>query len=393
MDEGGGQEGRQDVPQAAAAAEEELLLLHDYEHYVRSRGIAPADPAAVVRAGEAELAERLRAGEVYQEAAHREAFRAADERERAKEEERREVLAGLEEEGAAFAVLAGSSGREIPGVPARPLVAWCDTVYAMVRWRVAAEESGGGAPFRRVLDLHQFAAGAVGTMVLVLVPALEAAGGADLANLLPPLLPEHQVVDLCRLAHYLQCSPILDATVAVLAGAVDLDNCLSLCQMADQLSLPVLFEAAVSRAIGSLDEIEGSEVWEEDLPTPLKHLILTLRNAAHSSIVGRGRQLTEAFFSSREEFMAIFSDSIREKKERLAEARRRQDEVVRERLGRGGRHRDPYGGSVGDAAAKIERQARRIETLEGFYRDQKKIFSSAGDGGQVGEPFRLGVAR
>ena len=46
------------MPQAAAAAEEELLLLHDYEHYVRSRGIAPADPAAVVRAGEAELAER-----------------------------------------------------------------------------------------------------------------------------------------------------------------------------------------------------------------------------------------------------------------------------------------------------------------------------------------------
>ena len=103
-------------------------------------------------------------------------------------------------------------------------------------------------------------------------------------------------------------------------------------------------------------------------------------------------------------FLAIFSDNIREQRERLAEAKRRQEKIISDRTRNPrGRHRDPYGGSVKDAEIKIERQERRLQTLETFYQEQKLIFSGGGGSGCGGlgasnmakdekQPFQLGYS-
>jgi len=62
----------------------------------------------------------------------------------------------------------------------------------------------------------------------------------------------------------------------------------------------------------------------------------------------------------------------------LGEAKLRQEEIIQERNVRGGRHRDPMGGSVRDAALKIAKQESRIQTLECFFKEQKLIFASNG---------------
>ena len=53
---------------------------------------------------------------------------------------------------------------------------------------------------------------------------------------------------------------------------------------------------------------------------------------------------------------------------------------------------DVYGGSVMDAAMKIEKQERRVQTLELFYREQREIFSrdaNRGGDGMFKSEFNL----
>ena len=121
-----------------------------------------------------------------------------------------------------------------------------------------------------------------------------------------------------------------------------------------------------------------------------------MRNLLRSSIIGRGSKISGVFFSSGNEFLAIFRETISVQKERLAEARERLEEVVRERKEefdmkrqRRGRWFDSseaaeqkfvYGGDVSYSMRQIEKQAKRLATLESFYREQKLIFSKFGDG-------------
>ena len=61
------------------------------------------------------------------------------------------------------------------------------------------------------------------------------------------------------------------------------------------------------------------------------------------------------------------------------EAKLRQEEIIKERKLRGGRHyKDPQGGSVRDAALKIAKQEKRIQTLDQFFKEQKLIFAANG---------------
>jgi hypothetical protein len=54
------------------------------------------------------------------------------------------------------------------------------------------------------------------------------------------------IMDACRLAHYLQCNELLEKIVKIVIAEIDSANCLSLCQLADQLALPSLMEANLS---------------------------------------------------------------------------------------------------------------------------------------------------
>ncbi len=119
-----------------------------------------------------------------------------------------------------------------------------------------------------------------------------------------------------------------------------------------------------------------------------------MRNVLRSSLIGRGSKATGLFFSSAAEFLAIFRETIRDQEERLAEARERCDELIRERIVEWAamcQRRGPwfdrstkaqneyvYRTDVMYSLEKIERQSRRLQTLRLFYEDQKLIFVGGG---------------
>lgn len=250
-------------------------------------------------------------------------------------------------------------------------------------------------------------------------------------------ISERHIVEHIKLAHYLQCRSVLNTLVPIIERSIDSRNCMAICSLADTLNLKSLFEASVNHVIERLDAFQGTapldggeggggrrkppsascgdnnggsgnkgeeeenesskEIWAT-LPHELRSRVLTMRNVLRSSVIGRGSKVSGLFFSSGTEFLAIFRETLQEQRERLAEARERGDEVVRERTEewlarsrRRGRWFDRsaeaerefvYGPDVVYALDKIEKQSRRLETLQTFYDEQKEIFGRgfAGDG-------------
>ena len=243
-------------------------------------------------------------------------------------------------------------------------------------------------------------------------------------------ISEQNIVECVKVAHYLQCRVILDALSEILERAIDSQNCMSLCSLADALNLKSLFESSVNYVIERLDALQGGsaslecgsdaggagsrrpsstlssdeggstdynskegepikELWAT-LPYELRSRVLTMRNVMRSSVIGRGSKVSGLFFSSGNEFLAIFRETIRDNKERLADAKERHEEVIRERAEewvircqrRGmwfdrsaeAKNKWVHGADVAYALEKIEKQSRRIATLESFYEEQKTIF-------------------
>ena len=192
-------------------------------------------------------------------------------------------------------------------------------------------------------------------------------------------IPSECIIECCRIAHYLQSREILDSIVSVISSSIDAENCTSILILADQLQLPSLSQSSMRFVMERLDSIQENEFWD-DVPKALKIHLVTLRNAAMSSLVAKSHS-KKVCFSSSKEFLGIFSDTIQEHRERLREAKLRQREIIeeRERLNASrGRYRvaiDVMGGDVRYAGTKIEKQERRIQTLETFYSEQKAIFS------------------
>ena len=233
-------------------------------------------------------------------------------------------------------------------------------------------------------------------------------------------ISERDIVECTKLAHYLQCSVVLDALTSILLNDIDSKNCMAMCSLADQLNLKSLFEASVNHVIERLDVFtptgtEGSdddgekddggsgdddkkkdeidEMWSS-IPNELRSRVLTMRNVMRSSVIGRGSKVSGLFFSSGDEFLAIFRETIRDKKERLKDAQQRHEEVIGERekewnirSERRGTWFDRseaakksfiHGPDVKYALAKIEDQTKRLQTLESFYEEQKMIFNNSG---------------
>jgi len=273
-------------------------------------------------------------------------------------------------------------------------------------------------------------------------------------------ISEQHIVEHLKLAHFLQCRSILDTLIPIVQLSIDSDNCMAICSLADVLNLKSLFEASVNYVIERLDAFQGTttsgggaaslgdnsegrassssssssgrvqqqqrrsssstisssitsnnnnndngegetaeEIWAS-LPHELRSRVLTMRNVMRSSVIGRGSKVSGLFFSSGSEFLAIFYETIRDQRERLAEAKERGDEVVRERKAewvvrcerRRGRWFDAssearekfvYGPDVVYAMGKVEKQVRRLETLESFYDEQKAIFKGGGFGSEI----------
>jgi len=206
-----------------------------------------------------------------------------------------------------------------------------------------------------------------------------------LALYLKPLadIQEEFVVDCCHMAHFLQCQRVLDSTTQILLRHVDSDNCLSLCQMADQLELPDLFERALFHMLKSLDHLESHETYEDFSPE-LKDRIADIRavftnhrmektstkdnltnnnmavdnndpqSGAPSSNHHNKKQL---YFTSLDEYIAIFAENVQYHRERLEEAKEQNSADY-----------SSY------AQTKIEKQELRVLTLETMLAEQKRLF-------------------
>ena len=267
----------------------------------------------------------------------------------------------------------------IHGIGLRNLVDQCDTFVTLVSWETHTSSIMENS---HVFQLIQFEKDAVEHFLdLVDVKA------TDSSQSIVDFILNDFIIDCCYVAHYLQASEILEEIVSVIQESIDYENCTSIFVLADELQLMALRQASMKHVLERLDKIKTSELWDS-IPKSLQNHILTLQNAAQSSIIGRG-QTKNVIFSSSHEFLAMFHDTLTLHKERLRETKLRQEEIIKERKREGSnsmlqfgrfskRHvqeKDVFGGSVEDAAKKILKQEERVRTLQIFYNEQKAIFA------------------
>jgi hypothetical protein len=188
----------------------------------------------------------------------------------------------------------------------------------------------------------------------------------------PPCPPPDLVIELLELARFVGCSKATEQLSDFVASNIDADNVASICQLADRLNLPSLFEESLSFIMKKLEDVRTHPFYSE-MTNDLQRRLSAMQSMVKSSIIGSG-QRSNLFFSSSDEFLSIFSDSLRDQRERLWEAKRRNDEVYHQRKWRGPGSLD----SVNYAQGKIEKQEERLKTLEVFLAEQKKIFKGGG---------------
>eukprot|EP00525_Craspedostauros_australis_P003165 CAMPEP_0198128916 /NCGR_PEP_ID=MMETSP1442-20131203/50461_1 /TAXON_ID= /ORGANISM="Craspedostauros australis, Strain CCMP3328" /LENGTH=448 /DNA_ID=CAMNT_0043789173 /DNA_START=70 /DNA_END=1416 /DNA_ORIENTATION=- len=186
-------------------------------------------------------------------------------------------------------------------------------------------------------------------------------------------LPFTYWAEACRIAHYLQCAEEVQQLVALLEQNITTSNCLYLIQLADQLSLHTLFEAALQFMLTQVGNLESSEWWSQIESSDLKESLQTMTSLLQTSLLHRGgKRRTNLFFSTLDEYLAIFAEQVEYYQERLEDARRSQS-MLKHRMENRGRH-----GHTTDAwqyaQDKIVRQETRVQTLKQALKDQKRLF-------------------
>ena len=247
-----------------------------------------------------------------------------------------------------------TSGSAIADVKLKELAESCDTVYALASsWNFYSSDREE----KMRVSLENYSEKSVRTFLSLLdnMTEIEELSG-------------EAIVDCCQMAHYLQNAAILQKTTAILLDSIDSENCLSICQLADQLNLDELFERSVRHMIKSLMGIvEGddsqSEAWGHLTPE-LQQRILAIKGALQSSVHDGSRNCL--YFSSLTEYISIFAERVQYCRERLAEAREQHEQMI------------PRTKNWFDTLTKIERQENRVRTLEAVLAEQKKLFSGQG---------------
>ncbi len=273
---------------AENVARADLPLLHDLDHYVRMNGIT--QEAAGPNLNEIEEARRFTEFEEYQKSVHKSIF---EEAKQSNEESKKKMF--LEIHSSEKIALRTAKGDVIEDLPFIVMASKCDTIYSIASSRFTCDPSLKDLCF----DLQHFEHELVGIFINVLFRKIRVEE-----------IPDDSVIDCLKLSHYLQCSEIFQPIIQIIETSIDAKNCISICQLADQLQIPSLFETSLSFMVGTFNKIQNHELWEE-LPTVLQNRLLTLRSAVQSSILCRGHK-SKVFFHSSQEFLAIFSDNIRE---------------------------------------------------------------------------------
>jgi hypothetical protein len=188
-------------------------------------------------------------------------------------------------------------------------------------------------------------------------------------------LPDHHIVDCCRIANYLQCHNILQQVVEeVLMPSIDSGNCMSLCQLADQLSLAKLHTASLNHVLKTLDSIqeEGSDNSGDLINTIAFNNTDKLNNEyltpelqlkiKHVKQILMSQNRKNVFFDTFVEYIAMLAEQYQYYKERLDEAREQQ--AIHE----------PNTAGWNYSQAKIEQQAIKVKRLRTFLQEQKRVF-------------------
>jgi hypothetical protein len=328
--------------------EEDLIpeshRLEDLHTWLRKNALLQDDGAQLPRSDLLEERERFENYFYYQQSIHESIFANQQAIEQQQRQERVQILNRFRDVHISLLCADGV----IRNVPLKPLAESCETVFTWAQSWCMFNSSDSDKEKQFVLD-HFCTSSCQAFMNLI--------DRSDQSELVDQLTPE-QIVDCIRIAHYLQNTNLLNELEHVLMDAIDTDNCLSLCQLADQLGLTSLFEYTLSHMVRTLGDLEETEVFD-DLTPELKDRISCIRGALQSSVNSSSR----LFFASLDEYLAIFAERVQYFRERLVEAKEQHKET------QNGTH------YWYDVQRKIEHQEQRVRTLEIAYREQKKLFT------------------
>jgi hypothetical protein len=328
------------------AAEDPLVpegfRIQDMQQYLQLHGLQDRAVGSLSEQNMTEARQRVQDASTYQETVHKKFFR---EEEQANPD-RRCFLDSIEQ---TETIDIPTSTDVIREVPLKPLAKACDTLLTFLSFRQTQQRE---KQTRMSFALDSFQHESVVEFV-----------GIVLGDLSSENVSADCVVECCEIARYMQCPTVLDQMVEILIRSIDHANCMSLCQLADRLDLPVLFETSMAKAMRSIGDLQYLEVWNDFNPE-LKSRIITIESLIKSSILTNGSRL---YFASLDEYLAIFAENVQYYRERLDEAKERQSESLSK------------GDAWKDAQKKICKQEKRMLTLETVLKEQKEIFSINGD--------------
>jgi hypothetical protein len=331
------------------AAVVERLPIQDLETWLLFNGLRNDDDDdnnGVNDLNRQEEIARFREHELYQQSIHEAAFQDSIEREK-------EKLAFLDTlQDISMDIL--TSDGVVENVSLRKLAERCEAILAFA----SSYDKFQKRQEKRVqFDLKHFPKQAVQEFVDVAVSNKEAGDiGTD------------SIIHCCQLAHYLLAFEVLREITDILMKSIDSNNCLSICQLADELHLDELFERSLAHMMDTMGNIQQDEQTWDELTPELRDRISAIKMAIESSIHSSSRGGSTAgssrrlYFASLDEYLSIFAERVQYSKERLAEAKEQQNHAVKNTKG------------WIDAQTKIEKQEVRVRTLERALAEQKKLF-------------------
>lgn len=323
-----------------------MLQIEDEEEWLRRNGLLQESHFGdASEYNQSEARRRVQEQVNYQRRIHNKLFEKEHRQDQSVEQHKQERLKNWKEEN--ISIVPADKHDDPISVNLAMLASHSDTIFTMADSRVHFDNSALSVSF------PEYSSAAVKAF-LEMLPETQ----------LPvedSTIPYDHIIDACRLAHYLQCTELLEKIVKILIAEIDAANCLSLCQLADQLALPSLMEASLGYIMKSLTSLETHEVWNE-LGSELQDQIQAIQ------AILKSKNRRNLFFSSFTEYVAVFSEQVQYYNERLAEARMQQEQ------------HDPTSPAWAYTQDKINRQAERVETLNMMLAEQKRIFLPQEDG-------------
>lgn len=333
-----GEQRQDEAPQHPFDNDRPLMAIESYEHFVERNGLTQMSYGMQSERNLEERRIELQKEADYQQNVHKAIFGAQE----TSENTSCQLLASIADQQ--IDIETAKDG--IQNVSLKALAETCDTVLTLAAFQHYQHKE---EQKRLSFSLKSFQHEAVVEFVEIV-----------LGDKKPEDVSSDYVVECCEIARYMQCTRVLEAMVDILVRSIDDANCMYLCQLADQLDLPRLFENSMAQMIQSVGSLQQHEVWDDFSPD-LKRRIMAMEAVMKSSIHDVKNRL---YFSSMTEYLSIFAENVQYYRERLAEAKERQAEEPE----------PPRGHSWQDAQAKIDRQEKRVKTLEVVFQEQKKLF-------------------